>query len=285
MFRRFWWVFLVTAGMGPVVGLMIAAVVSNVMPKLYESEGTIEVKQQDKSALTPQFFGTEFEKIKSRHVLEKVVDDLSLTSRWGVDKETSIRILKGIVSTQNIRGTDLISIRVRHANKMDARDIAAEVSQTYRKYREHAGEEEFASALPELNKAIEEQHSKVQEREAALARLTKNTEAHPELLLHDESADTPEEAATRAQDRQDRADAKRDLETEKELLEKMITMKIAAAAPPNLPFRSYSEPVICDSPVSPNVTLNLILGSVLGFLLSPLLALPLMVVLNRLKAY
>ena len=284
MFRRFWWVFLVTAGMGPVVGIVLAAVVTYTMPKFFESEGIIELKQQGTSALSQQYFATEIEKIKSRSILEQVADNLMLINRWAVNKETAVRMLRDSLSTRNIYGTNLISIRARHTNKVDARDIAAEISQTYRKYREHAGEEEFARALPELNKAMEEQKSKVQEREAALDSLTKNTRAHPELLQHDEAADTPEEAATRAKDRQDIADAKRDIITEKELLEKMITMKIVAAAPPDPPFASYTEPVISYSPVSPNVTLNLILGSALGFLLSPLLALPITVLLNRMKA-
>ena len=36
----------------------------------------------------------------------------------------------------------------------------------------------------------------------------------------------------------------------------------------------HQEPQIANSPISPNVTLNLTLGAVGGFLLSPLLALP-----------
>ena len=67
---------------------MTAAVITYVMPKKYESEATIEVKPrgvgmspfgQNMSEATgggrqtPQFFGTEFEKIKSRKSLGKVV--------------------------------------------------------------------------------------------------------------------------------------------------------------------------------------------------------------------
>ena len=45
----------------------------------------------------------------------------------------------------------------------------------------------------------------------------------------------------------------------------------------------HEEPQVPQSPVSPNVTLNLILGAVGGFLLSPLLALPVILLLNRLN--
>src|SRR6478735_4365107 len=60
---------------------MTAAVITYVMPKKYESEAVIEVKPRDTgdsplmigstrpSMMTPQFFGTEFEKIKSRNSL------------------------------------------------------------------------------------------------------------------------------------------------------------------------------------------------------------------------
>jgi uncharacterized protein involved in exopolysaccharide biosynthesis len=46
----------------------------------------------------------------------------------------------------------------------------------------------------------------------------------------------------------------------------------------------HDEPQIPQVPVSPNVTLDLILGAVGGFLLSPLLALPLFLLLDRLKS-
>jgi polysaccharide biosynthesis transport protein len=129
---------------------MTAAVITYVMPKKYESQAVIEVKpriagmsplgaQMTESSgagrMTAQFFGTEFEKIKNRNSLAKVVENLQLVNRWNVDKETALGILKGIVNTQNMRGTDLITIRVRHTNNVDARDIAEEVSRAYKAYR------------------------------------------------------------------------------------------------------------------------------------------------------
>lgn len=43
----------------------------------------------------------------------------------------------------------------------------------------------------------------------------------------------------------------------------------------------HEEPVIAESPISPNVTLNLICGTALGLLVSPLLALLAMVLASR----
>ena len=123
--------------------------------------------------MTPQFFGTEFEKIKSRNSLEKVVENLELVNRWNVDKETALRILKGIVNTQNIRGTDLISIRVRHTNKVDARDITEEVANAYKAYRTEIESRDAERALHELNKAVRDQEDKVEERRKVLATIVR----------------------------------------------------------------------------------------------------------------
>jgi capsular exopolysaccharide synthesis family protein len=167
---------------------MTAAVITYVMPKKYESQATIEVKPKAAGMsplgtsmseasgggqISQQFFGTEFEKIKSSNALTKVVKNLELVNKWGVDKETAVQILKGIVGTQNIRGTDLISISVRHTNKEDARDVAAEVSRSYQAYRAEIENRDAEKALYELNKAVRDQEDKVEERRKVLAQIVK----------------------------------------------------------------------------------------------------------------
>ena len=260
MFKRFWWVFLVMIPVGSIAGLLVAAVVTYVMPKTYESEAVIEVKPQA-GQLAPQFFGTEFEKIKSSNSLGKVVDSLELINRWGVDKETAIRILKGIVTTQNIRGTDLISIRVRHINKEDARDITAEVAKVYRDYRLEHQKRGGEQGLIELRKAVQDQEDKVEERRKVLATFERSSDDH------------------------DYADAKRDFETDQALLQSLKLKQINDDISAKMQDDSiviHEEPQIAQIPISPNVSLNLVLGTALGFLLSPLLALPLIYLLSRL---
>jgi capsular polysaccharide biosynthesis protein len=167
---------------------MTAAVITYVMPKKYERQAVIEVKPRmpgmsplgaamtetsGGGRMSPQFFGTEFEKIKSRNSLEKVVQNLELVNRWSMDKETVLQILKDIVDTQNIRGTDLISIRVRHTNKVDARDIAEEVARSYRQYRSEMERRDSENALLELNKAVRNQEDRVEERRKVLATIVR----------------------------------------------------------------------------------------------------------------
>ena len=391
---------------------MTAAVITYVMPKKYESGTTIEVKPRvpglsplgsqlnelaGTGRMTQQFFGTEFEKIKSRNSLDKVVQNLELVNRWGVDKETALNILKGIVNTQNIRGTDLISIRVRHTNKVDARDVAEEVARSYRQYRAELESRDAENALQELNKAVRNQEDKVEERRKVLATIVrtkgiiyKGTDSfygqtgvdedqgartaleafnmleqekrklesqissllkydsdqlmvyaagldlpdniirnlypqylegkrqldglringlgakHPTVLAANDQIqnmkrqldegvvnlratltaqldlaadrlksveamkdETREEAIKRGLDAQDYVDAKRDFETDQELLQTMKLKQMGETISSKMPPETvlvHDSPVISESPVSPNVTLNLVLGAVVGLI-------------------
>lgn len=391
---------------------MTAAVITYVMPKKYESTATIEVKPRGAGMsplgpmmtetsggrnVTPQAFGTEFEKIKSRNSLLKVVETLDLVSRWEVDKETALGILKGIVNTQNIRGTDLISIRVRHTQKVDARDIAEEVANAYRSYRAEIESRDAERQLHELNKAVRVQEDKVEERRKVLATIVRTKgiiyegtdsyygnsgvdedqgaknalqnyyqleqrkmelesqinsllkydsdqlmnyaagldlpdnaikillpqymelkrqleglrisgygDRHPTMLAAvdnfnamkrqlDEGVvnlrailsaqldlaktslksaeamknQTREEAIKRGLDAQDYVDAKREFETDQELLQTMKVKQMGETISLKIPSESvivHDNPVISDSPVSPNVTLNLVLGAVVGLI-------------------
>ncbi len=167
---------------------MTVSVITYVMPKRYESFATIELKPRTPPLtplgdhvselsggrnISPQFFGTEFEKIRSRNALLKAVDGLDLVTRWGVDREQGYQILRGIVRTQNIRGTDLIQIRVRHQNREDARDIAAEVARAYSAYRAEVEGRSATALLNELRKAVRDQEEKVEERRKTLATIVR----------------------------------------------------------------------------------------------------------------
>ena len=391
---------------------MTAAVITYVMPKKYESSATIEVKPRaigqspfegassqsyGSAPMTPQFFGTEFEKIKSSNSLTKVVDNLELVTKWGVDKETAIQILKGIVNTQNIRGTDLISITVRHTDKEDARNVTSEVAKAYKAYRSEIEGRDAEKGLYELNKAVRDQEDKVEERRKVLATIVRtkgiiykgqdsfygqsgvdedqgarsalqtfneleqekmqlesqinsllkydsdqlmvyaaglnlpdnviksllpqyneakrNLETlkinglgvrHPTVLSAVEQIsemkkqldegvvnlratlqaqldmagdrlqkvsvmkdDSREEAIKRGLDAQDYVDAKRDFETDQQLLQAMKLRQVGKAITDKIVDESivvHEEPIISQSPVSPNVSLNLVLGAVVGMI-------------------
>jgi capsular exopolysaccharide synthesis family protein len=155
---------------------MTASVITYVMPEKYESTAVIQVKPRGKvfepldgvtgarmSMMTPQFFGTEFEIIKSTNSLIRVINKLNLPDKWEVNNEQALQILKGIVRTENKRGTDLISITVRFTDKDDAKDIAAEVAEAYKNYRSELENESLERGISELRKAVQAQEDETQD--------------------------------------------------------------------------------------------------------------------------
>ena len=295
MFKRYWWMLLVMAPVGMMAGLLLAAVVTYVMPKKYESFAIIEVKPRTREAIEMmtthqrnQRTPTEAEIvcppeigiIKSSNTLSKVADTLDLTNRWGVDRKSTLAILKGIVQTDNIKGTDLIQIRVMHTNKEDARDIAAAVAAAYRDHRMELHTSTVEKGILGLREALRQQEERLEEK-----RITMDTTR--ELHQRNDSLDKAEskqEALERSKDLTDYVDAKRDFETELSMLEQLKLNLVRGEIIQSLPNNTvviHDEPVIADSPISPNVALNLVAGTFGGLLLSPFLALPLMWWMNR----
>ena len=138
----------------------------------------------------------------------------------GVGQEAAIGVLKKIVSTENIRGTDLIAIRVRHTDREGARDIAAELARVYRNYRVEILHRDKDHGLAELKKAVREQEDKVEERRKVISDIEivrkKNITVDGTVtLLH-------------LPDSQDYIDAKREFETDQALLQAMRLQQIRA---------------------------------------------------------
>ena len=218
--------------------VMIAFVILSVVPRKYRAEAIIEVKgpaadtyslennladASDARTMSPQFFGTEFEKIKSRSSLEKVVENLELTKRWNVDKEAAMARLKSSIETKIIRGTDQISIGARDSNPEEAKEIVQEVAAAYQEYRTANDRKAEEQSLTKLREAVQNQEDKVEERRKVLS-----TMARTKGIIY-KGDDTPEadessareEAIKRGLDAQDYADARRDFETDQQLLQAM----------------------------------------------------------------
>jgi hypothetical protein len=120
--------------------------------------------------MTPQFFATQFEVIRSQATLAMVAEKLNLAKLWNTSVEDAIVKLTSIVDVQNIRGTDLIAINVMHTGPEDARDIAREVYEAF-KARRLQGDKEMANKyLGELEKALQNQSDMVEKKTQELAR-------------------------------------------------------------------------------------------------------------------
>lgn len=225
--------------------VVITLVILQLIPREQSSRAVLEIRPratpmqplgQDmsgdagKSAMTPQFFGTEFENIKSRKSLEKVAEKLDLAGRWGTDKEQAVEQLKKSVQTKNIRGTDLIEIEVNHRDKSTADEIAREVAYAYKDYRQEIEEKDAERQLGELNKAVRAQEDKVEERRKVLATIAGT---HGTIAANDSK-----EAIKRSVDGQDYAAAKREFETEQELLQTMKLKQIGESISQKIPIQS-----------------------------------------------
>lgn len=163
------------------LGLLIAAMMVYVMPKKYESRaicqpnpypriGTAFGEDRLPSQMTPHFFATQFEIIRSQATMAMVSKKLNLPYRWNTSDEDTIKLLQSIVNAQNIRGTDLIEINVKHNCAEDARDIAREVHKAYETQREQAIEVIDKKYLEDLEKAIVDQSSNIEKLTQVIAR-------------------------------------------------------------------------------------------------------------------
>lgn len=247
----------------------------------YESVAVIEIKHRNEVGVhggdrSSQANNTAIEVIKSRGVLGKVVESLDLITKWNLDKESCIQVLRKIVFAENVRGTDLIRILARHPNPEDARDVAAEVSRAYKEYRAEVAGRDSEKLINELRKAVREQEDRVEEKRLIVSRIARRKAPNG----GDETVDLHEYV-----------DAKRELETELALLEAMKLKLLSLEIEDTILADSivvHDDPVISDEPVSAEaleanyVTVpkdmrrDVFVGMGVGALVSPFFALPLM---------
>lgn len=211
---------------------MTALVITYVTPKKYEASATLQVRprvasvqvlpgvtSRDAGGMTAAFFPTEFEVIRSQKTLDLVIDDLNLTNHWGRDRESVRGTLRGIINAQNIRGTDLIEVRVRTGSASDARMIAERVSTAYRMRRTELENQRSDQALVELRDAVLAQEDLVEEKKKVLTQLIRN-----EKVMYTPSGSGAGQLGgyTPAQEAQDAAKRYSDLEAERIRLESQI---------------------------------------------------------------
>jgi hypothetical protein len=151
--KRFWWIFIVMIPIGMTLGLLTSAVITYKMPKLYESEGIIEVTSP--SQVTPpgklmkprQFSEQELGSITGADILERVVDGLELPSKWGMARDEAIRLVKESIQCTLVSEANGISIKVRCRFREDARDIAIAIIKCYQVQKAQPSDAAQAEAL------------------------------------------------------------------------------------------------------------------------------------------
>ena len=142
-------VFLLTA--------VTTTVVTFFMPKTYMSLSRISIEkdtsdiapllgmQSGPSAFDPYFIQTEFEKIQSQKVLDKVVAKCNLTEEWkrlnggeSLDAIAARKILKKAIDIRQFRNTSIIELRAYDRKPGKAQDIAQALAEEYQTHRTDA---------------------------------------------------------------------------------------------------------------------------------------------------
>lgn len=165
---------------------MTALVITYVMPKRYQSTSILQVRPREHSmeviqgmgtrsrGISATFFPTQFELIKSQKTLDIVIKKLDLINHWGMDREDVRSNLQGMIATENIRGTDLIEIRVRASTPNDAKMIAERVSEAYRERRTSLESARAEQALVELREAVRAQEDLLEDKRRTLTQLIRS---------------------------------------------------------------------------------------------------------------
>ena len=143
-------------------------------------------QQYSAQTIDPFFIQTEFEKIRSKKVLHKVIENLKLNERWaerynnGLPLKTfeTFNILKGKIDVRQTRNTSLIEIHVFSDAKLkpaqEAADIANEIANVYKTNRVELKREQALGAIETLKEERAKHEKEVEEAQAYADKLRKD---------------------------------------------------------------------------------------------------------------
>lgn len=247
MFKRFRWLLLAVIPAGALLGFLLAAVVTYLMPKKYESIALLQIPANPDS--TPVDMRAEVAMVESGDLLEQVIEARDLAKRWNLPKQEAPGVLRKSFSVTRIDGENRLIIRAEHTSREDARDIAAEVTAIYQKSRAAASLRAKETAIGALGKEVLDLQAAVEQGKEALGGYVGG--------LGKEGRDISE--------------VKSKLDADQKLLAEAMKKRVELAAmiPPEVTI--VEKPVVSQIPCSPKVVENLMMGSVGGGVLLPLL--------------
>lgn len=117
----------------------------------------------------PYFIQTEFEKITSKMVLHRVIEEMSLTNAWAkrynsdgpLKKEETYEILKRLIDVRQTRNTSLIEISVRSEDRFEAASLANKIAEVYRVNRLNLRRDMSTAGIGKLKEEFTNQLAKV----------------------------------------------------------------------------------------------------------------------------
>jgi succinoglycan biosynthesis transport protein ExoP len=169
-------VFLLTA--------VTTTVVTFFIPKTYMSLSRISIEkdtsdiapllgmQSGPSAFDPYFIQTEFEKIQSQMVLDKVVVKCSLLQEWDVPDEVMARKrLKKAIDVRQFRNTSIIELRAYDRKPLRAQRIAQAIAEEYQAHRTDAQQKRVQKGIDVLEGELENYKEEITGMQASVDKL------------------------------------------------------------------------------------------------------------------
>ncbi len=152
-------------------------VLTYLMPRQYLANALIQVQQNadfeifqrssGSMGVDPRFTSTQFEIIKSKEILDPVIEELGLAAKWAEEYELRspaliARKLDSMLGLEEVRNTDLISISVLSPEKAEAALIANTIADQYQKARIREQQQWVSRSLATLEAEVEKQRSKTE---------------------------------------------------------------------------------------------------------------------------
>ena len=169
-------VFLLTA--------VTTTVVTFFIPKTYMSLSRISIEkdtsdiapllgmQSGPTAFDPYFIQTEFEKIQSQMVLDKVVIKCSLTEEWKLPDDIMARKrLKKAIDVRQFRNTSIIELRAYDRDKNLAQQIAQSLAEEYQTHRTDAQQKRVQKGINVLEDELKSYKEEIGDMQADVDKL------------------------------------------------------------------------------------------------------------------
>jgi capsular exopolysaccharide synthesis family protein len=180
-------------------------VITFLMPKQYESTALIQVQEnanfeifqnQGPSAIDPRFTTTQFEIIRSKEILKPVIEKLGLAQAWAerYELKSPERVylkLQKMISLEELRNTNLISITVLSPDKQEAADIANTVAKEYQEARIREQQGWVNKSLASLRDEVDKQRQKTEQQRAKATEIRVKNQIND---LNPESVEDPMQA-------------------------------------------------------------------------------------------
>jgi polysaccharide biosynthesis transport protein len=193
---------------------LTTTVVTYLLPKSYSSTVKLSIEQDVpdvdakdrylvRPTVDPFFIQTEFQRIQSKPVLYRVIEELNLQEEWGrkyklpnpLTRDHAYRVLRGSINVEQSQNTTLVEIHAYSDKPEEAAKLANKVAEVYKEVRNETrtsitqgGVAALSKQLVEKEAAVSNQLQAVNKLRTDLAILDYETSAmHPTPRLDQET--------------------------------------------------------------------------------------------------